>query len=217
MQWMKGELREKCFRGWPKTDETHVSAGPSLEKDGMQISSYDMMVEESFPIRIITIHAAGLKPKDIDQVMVNVMDEGDWKEFANTYASRFPGLFPKEIKVTPEDAAFEFYRKVVAEEPKNVFAYVFPRGIGTTRWDSDAEFDTAHPREVAAAKSDRIQRWRRFYLIGQTLESQQVWDIRCAVHALRAMDGFKNGHFWLRGSGDQGINAMYARPLRGQD
>ena len=55
-----------------------------------------------------------------------------------------------------------------------------------------------------------MQRLRRFYLLGQTLEGQQVWDIRCAVRALRSIEGLKDTKLWLTGNRTQAANVLMA-------
>jgi dienelactone hydrolase len=206
--WMKA-LREKCFRGWPKTDETKVTAGETYEKDGVHFSTLDMMIEGCFPIRLIITQPAGLKPEDLQSVILGVMDEAYWRDFASAYAAHVPGLFPKDLHVKPNEPQYAGINKEMSEK-KSAWAFFCPRGIGPTRWDSDAESDTAHPKEAAAARLERIGRLRRFYLIGQTLESGQVWDIRCAIHALRSMEGLKGHEITLTASGNQAANVLYA-------
>jgi hypothetical protein len=51
---------------------------------------------------------------------------------------------------------------------------------------------------------------RRFYLLGQTLEGQQVWDVRCAIRALRSIEGLKDTKLWLQASRTQAANALMA-------
>jgi hypothetical protein len=65
-------------------------------------------------------------------------------------------------------------------------------------------------KAAAAAEKARVQRLRRFYLLGQTLEGQQVWDIRCAVRALRSIEGLKNTKLWLTGNRTQAANVLMA-------
>jgi hypothetical protein len=113
------------------------------------------------------------------------------------------------VKVTPDDKAFDGEKEMFAQF-KWGMAYVCPRGIGPTRWDSDAEFDSAQPVAAAAAKKARTQRLRRFYLIGQTLDGQQVWDVRGAIAAVRSIDGLKDKPLWLQASRIQAGNALYA-------
>jgi hypothetical protein len=47
-------------------------------------------------------------------------------------------------------------------------------------------------------------------LLGQTLDSMRVWDIRCAVGALKAMPAYKSTPITVRAQGTMGVNAAYA-------
>ena len=51
---------------------------------------------------------------------------------------------------------------------------------------------------------------RRYMLLGQTLDSMRVWDIRCAARALAALPEFKGTPLHLRAKGQMGVNAAYA-------
>lgn len=92
-------------------------------------------------------------------------------------------------------------RVVVADgsatlEPANVagqaIAVVAPRGIGPTAWP--------------AAKDTQIR--RRFYLLGETLDGQRVWDVRRALAVLRARPEFRNVPITLVGAGPMASVAL---------
>lgn len=72
-----------------------------------------------------------------------------------------------------------------------------PRGTGKTLW-----------AEVGSVPETQIR--RRFPLIGETLESGQVWDVRRAIQALSTIDEFKKLPIELRGEGPMAIVALYA-------
>ena len=74
-------------------------------------------------------------------------------------------------------------------------AYVAPRGVGPTAWKGNAK--------------SQVQRLRRYYLLGETEEGMQVWDLRRAVAALRGTP-FAKPELWLLGEGSMGVNAAYA-------
>lgn len=104
-----------------------------------------------------------------------------------------------ETENFPKDFA-EYFLKRTAQDPaagKNfAIAYVLPRGIGPTAWTSELR------------KATQIR--RRFMLMGTTLDSMRVWDIRRAIDALNSANEFKNLPAELRGSGSMGVNALYA-------
>lgn len=75
-------------------------------------------------------------------------------------------------------------------------AFVLPRGIGPTAWTSDT------------VKATHIR--RRFMLLGTTLDAMRVWDIRRAIESLSKAREFNALPFTLRGSGEMGVNTLYA-------
>ena len=79
---------------------------------------------------------------------------------------------------------------------KWAMAYLAPRGVGPNAWTG----------------SDKVQthRLRRFNLLGETLQSGQVYDIRRALQALQKLPRNQNTKFWMAGEGEMGINTLYA-------
>ena len=76
-------------------------------------------------------------------------------------------------------------------------AFFCPRGVGP-----------AGLATLPKVKQTHLQ--RRFLLLGESLESGQVWDIRQAVGALRSLPGLANLPLSLRSSQVMGANALYA-------
>jgi dienelactone hydrolase len=230
--WMKA-VREKVLSGW---DEAHhfplseskyefLSRGKAENVTATQFQFFeDPFKDNSTNQTLIFVHRADVKPKDLELIVLNVLDEQGWQEFANTYAHKFPNLFPEGTKATPDDKAFEQEKKMF-QNFKWGMAYVCPRGIGPTAWDaptdtrspdtpvrtpSDSKSAKTTSQAATAAEKARVQRLRRFYLLGQTLEGQQVWDLRCAIRALRSIDGLKETKLWLQASRTQAANALLA-------
>ena len=75
-------------------------------------------------------------------------------------------------------------------------ALAAPRGIGESAWD--------------AAPKKQTQHRRRFYLLGQTLEGQQIYDVRRAIQALRAVPELKDAAITLAADGPMAGIALYA-------
>ena len=74
--------------------------------------------------------------------------------------------------------------------------YFAPRGIGPTNWTNN-ERERTHIR-------------RRFMLLGQTLASMQIWDIRRLLQALDSLPEFNEAKIDLAGQGDAAFWSMYA-------
>ncbi|HBL43901.1 MAG TPA: acetylxylan esterase, partial [Planctomycetaceae bacterium] len=49
-----------------------------------------------------------------------------------------------------------------------------------------------------------------FYLLGQSLEGMQVWDIRRAIQALKSQSDFSDAQLTLNASGDAAVLCLYA-------
>jgi hypothetical protein len=82
-----------------------------------------------------------------------------------------------------------------------VMAYLAPRGEGLSRWNSDPKTS--------------IQIRRRFYLLGQSLEGMQTWDVRRGMEAVRAIsigDKQRLGEspLWLQAHGNMAAISLYA-------
>jgi dienelactone hydrolase len=73
-------------------------------------------------------------------------------------------------------------------------AYFAPRGLGADVWSGDAK--------------KQVQIRRRFMLLGQTVDSMRVWDIRQAIRALR--DRYPSAELRVEGTGTQAVNLLYA-------
>lgn len=192
------------------------------DEEGIRLRHYDSLVSDiNDPHHdFYLVCSDKVELKDLELMVLNVLDEQGWQEFANTYAHKFPKLFPEGTKTTPDDKAFEQEKKMF-ENFKWGMAYVCPRGIGPTAWDSTRSGDAPVPSQktsggaakstsAAATEKTRIQRLRRFYLLGQTLEGQQVWDVRCAIRALRSVEGLKDTKLWLQASRTQAANVLMA-------
>ena len=76
------------------------------------------------------------------------------------------------------------------------WAFLVPRAVGTAQETPDSKRMT--------------QIRRRYMLLGQTLDSMRVWDIRCAVRALKVLPEFRASALSLRARGEMGVNTAYA-------
>ncbi|RBP45150.1 acetyl xylan esterase AXE1 [Roseimicrobium gellanilyticum] len=211
-------LREKVFRSWPVPREEQKAPSLTLQKmneaDGVVMTVVDeawsdllLRRNQGAKLPVYLAHRAGLGHKDLELVVLNVLDEQGWTEFVSTYGSKFPECFPSGMPPQSDAKAFEQEKKMF-QNFKWGMAYVCPRGIGPTAWDKSVDGSSA--KEKASADKARAQRLRRFYLLGQTLEGQQTWDILCAIRAVRSFSGLENTKLWLQASRLQAGNAVYA-------
>lgn len=209
--WMKA-LKEKCFAG---------QAGPggeiaravlpakqhSLTADGISMERFQFAVPDGIPLDLYVLRRADLKPQDLELVVLNVLDEKGWQDFASTFAPAFPAQFPKDLAIEADAKGLEQEKKMF-QNFKWGMAYVCPRGIGPSAWDKPVKAGDAKAK--AAAEKAGTHRLRRFYLLGQTLDGQQMWDIRHAIRGLRAVDGLNKTKLWVQASRMQAGNVVYA-------
>jgi hypothetical protein len=76
-------------------------------------------------------------------------------------------------------------------------AYVAPRGAGPQSW-------------AALSKAKQMHLKRRGRLLGESLESGQVWDIQIAAAMLRTVAGMAKVPLWLQSQKAMAGNTLYA-------
>jgi dienelactone hydrolase len=187
-------LREKVFAGWPREAEAlRVEEIESAEHDGVVLRAWDFTPQEPFRLRLWLAHRAGLKPAQIERITLRVLEAESWREFAG-FAAHFAGALGEAKPLESDAAAFAREKNVLTAQPV-ALAYVAPRGVGWFAWSGTAKQQT--------------HRLRRFYLLGQTLEGMQVWDIRRALEVLREV-GFARVPLALEAQRAMAVNALYA-------
>src|SRR5206468_3414531 len=128
----------------------------------------------------VTLSVLGTPP---DPVRTNPASETpaechNWEQWLNIVGREFPKELAEEIEATTastnapdKEVATQFGElKTLLHGNKLALAWMAPRGIGLTAWKADAR--------------KQVQIRRRFMLLGQTLESARVWDIRRGIQAL---------------------------------
>jgi len=189
-------LKSRSFRAWPANpEEVVVDEAASASRDGIRFGAYDFISQDSILLRLYLFHREGLKPADLDLVVLNVMDEENWSEFLSNLGAKFPEGFDGIDLPALDTEAFES-EKGMFENFKWGMAYLGPRGIGASAWTDD-------PKE-------RTQIRRRFMLLGMTQDSARTWDIRRGIQALRSIDGLKKPKLWLQSNGAMAGNTLYA-------
>jgi dienelactone hydrolase len=200
--WMTA-LKEKIFRGWPD-DPPAIELRPafSVERRGIQFRAYDFNCQPAVSLRLYVAQRAGLTHPE--RVAFNILDEEGWSKWLALMRVEFSEDLRRESSVSAsiheagaalDETGFANFQQLLRTNPV-VQAYLAPRGIGLTAWDSS-------PKK-------RIQIRRRFMLLGQTLDSMRVWDIRRGMLALRNVDGIEKLPLGLQGKRQMAVNALYA-------
>lgn len=189
-------LREKCFRGWPE-QEPPLKLQPVFSADnaGIRLSAYDFASQEPIVLRLYVAHRAGLRPEELELVVLNALDDQGWTEFLAMLRPGFAEQLQDQELPPADDGRFESQRKMFQSFAWGM-AYVAPRGIGPTAWSRD--------------ERKRTQLLRRFALLGQTADGMRVWDIQRAAAALRSIDGLRDVPLWLQGEREMAGNVLYA-------
>jgi dienelactone hydrolase len=192
-RWLEA-LRRDCFRAWPTGDAKPIVTGTSAQTaDGLRLTTSQFTSEEGIPLTLWLLQRTDLRPEELELVVLNVLGDDGWQEFQTLAASAFPSQFPG---VTPDAKNFAEERKMLLGT-KWAMAYVCPRGAGPTSWAALSLTKQTHLR-------------RRLLLLGESLESGQVWDIRQAAAALRSLPGFAQTSLWLQAQKTMAANALYA-------
>lgn len=187
-------LRHDCFRAWP-AEKAFASAAKQSEAvaEGLKLSKWEFASEEPLHSTLWLLHRDGLKPEELETVVLNVLDDEGWQEFQALGASLFPAHFPG---AQANGSAFSADRQMLLNS-KRAVAYVCPRGAGPTSFAERSE-------------KKRTHLLRRFQLLGETMESGQVWDIVQSASALRSVPGFAKVPLSLQSRKEMATNALYA-------
>jgi dienelactone hydrolase len=193
-QWI-ASLREKCFAAWPKTPcDLDLRPVGAATYGGVTLQAWDFTPQAPWTLRLYVAHLADLKPDALELVALNVLDERSWQDFRKMMAGNFGALFSPAERAGADGHGFADEQKMF-NASKWAMAYICPRGVGPTAWTGSDKAQT--------------QRLRRFYLLGETLDGMQTWDIRRAIAALRATDYGKPA-LWIQSQGIMAGNALYA-------
>jgi dienelactone hydrolase len=200
-------LRERSFRGWPAEGQPlAVEVALSVEHDGLLLRAYDFQSQPAVPLRLYVLQRSGLARPEL--IVLQPLSQQDWTNWLASLPPRFAeALAAEQTTVAGNDergaedgqaarrADFAALPALLTKYPW-AMAYVAPRGVGLTQW-------TADPRK-------QVQIRRRFYLLGQTWEGMQIWDIRRAMQVVRGLDGMQDVPLWLQAEGDLAVLSVYA-------
>ena len=187
--WMKA-LREEVFRAWPGEAKPGVTMQPGQVKDGLRLTRVDVTTQDPFILPLWILLRDDLKPEQVRGMTLEVLDEAAWEKFhqwgAGTGAKDGAG-----------DAVAFLRERAARLDSSHTMAFFCPRGVGPTSLAALSEVKQTHLR-------------RRLLLLGESLESGQVWDIRQAVGALRSLPGWANTPLSLRSGQVMAANTLYA-------
>jgi hypothetical protein len=160
---------------------------PSLE-------AYEFDSDEGLPLRLY-VQPGRQPPKSLRLI---VRSDTEWRDWIAKQKGANPELLREEIAAVglAGDPNAEHYMSPHLVPFTEIEVSFAPRGIGLSAWGG-TDKDQAHIR-------------RRFMLLGQTLDSMRVWDIRRALQALRTRPEFKDLPVTIEARGAMAVNALYA-------
>ena len=177
-------LRKKVFAGWPaESGAVKLELSGQSSENGSRCQAYAFDSQPDVNLRLLVLQDA--KVKRPQKVLLTVLDTQSWTDAPAKWLWLGGG--------TAED------RAGLQQEMRNrkmALAFIAPREVGPSKWLSDPK------------KWNHIR--RRFMLLGQTLDSMRVWDIRRAAQAVKALPEFKKTPLYVRATGQMGVNAAYA-------
>jgi dienelactone hydrolase len=187
--WM-AVLKEKCFRSWPdEPGPLKLERVASFDRQGLKLEAYDFDSQQDVRLRLYLAYRAGA--------------DGPPQLFVGTPSALNQEVLAAWREALPEDFAEIQFRETpasdtaVADPPPVMQALFLPRGLGRSQWDTSSK--------------KQVQNRRRFMLLGQTLAGMQVWDVRRALAALRAIPACGDiSHVELHGQSDMAAVALYA-------
>jgi Acetyl xylan esterase (AXE1) len=177
-------LREKVFAGWPaESKAVKLKMNGELTENGLRCQAYAFDSQPDVSLCLLVLQDA--KVKKPEEVLLTVLDAQSW--------TNAPGKWLWLGGGTTEDKAG---LQQEMQTRKLALAFFAPRGVEPSKWLSD-------PKKVNQIR-------RRFMLLGQTLDSMRVWDIRCAAQVVKALPEFKKTPLYVRAKRQMGVNAAYA-------
>jgi hypothetical protein len=166
----------------------------SAERDGIRLSIYDC--GWGIQPRLFVLHRAGLEKADLK--VLTVVDQTAWEELLATVRGGFGADLLKEFSGKADAEAWKSTQRMLDKNPW-VMMYVAPSGIGATAWDQ--------------SERKQLQNQRRFYLLGQTLDEQRVFDVISAIGSASSIPNWKDAPLWLQSQRSMAGVALYASLL----
>lgn len=178
------KLQKQVFAGWPEEPFTFE---PELFAEGksgtLQYRGYTFSSQPGIELKLFVVGPR--RPARQANIILTVLDAQTWTNSAarGLWQEGSGPEFPKGLRQQ-------------VENDKSVLAFFAPRAVEPSLWVTNK------------AKFTSLR--RRHMLLGQTLDGMRVWDIRCAIQAIRPMPRQGNATIELRARGEMGVNACYA-------
>lgn len=190
----KAALEQKVFRGWPGAAQPVAPRLKTQERrESKELDLYEVTSQPEVALRLYIVRT--VTNRAVSTLHLRILDASEWPAWIKSMRRDFPETLQEEFEALndgdPSGAPTVLYPSETA-----VDAYFAPRGLGADAWNPD-------PRK-------QVQIRRRFMLLGQTVDSMRVWDIRRAVQALGSLPDFRSMSLTVEARGEMGVNAIFA-------
>jgi len=178
---IRAALRRTSFAGWPseKPAVRLVQAGVARAQGPDFIQAYELPIQDGVTQGLYTFgFRAEQKPSEIHMLVPDT--SAGASNLVQSLANADLGAAAAEA------------RKLLPNVGDRMAVFI-PRGVND---------------KLFATKESATKMRRRFMLVGQTLDGMRVWDIRCAVAALRQL--LPETRIILHASGPMAVNAAFA-------
>ncbi len=196
-------LREGPFRNWPRDPIVHPLTENSTRQlqlgDGGRIlkaQTWKWSPDPEFELEIGLITSQ--TTKELKNIQVYVPTEQEVDDISKSLQLN-PSTNQNEVYQRNEKVALIQKWKDLLKDDQTAIVTILPRGVGSTSWPGD--------------KKTVTQFHRRLYLIGETLDSLQVFDIAEALLSLKKLDRFNDCTWEIDAQGPMAVNAAYAAAM----
>ena len=189
----RNALLDKAFQAWPTNSvPLNMQTAASVERDGIRFGVYDFDYPGASRGRLYVLCRAGLAKPDLN--VLNILDDQAWQEFLASVRPGFEAELRGEHLPPADEADWQSLKKMLATQPW-AMSYFAPRGVGPSAFDQ--------------SEKKQLQNRRRFYLLGQTLESMQAYDVFQATLAAHRLPDFREVPLWLQSQRRMAGIALY--------
>ncbi|MGV3771331.1 MAG: alpha/beta hydrolase family protein [Verrucomicrobiales bacterium] len=194
---MRHLLQTKSFAGWP---ENPLPAAPELTQE-IALGERTFQVFQFFthPELSLDFYVLGKKEEPLTRGNVYILDESSWGLFVASAPEEVRNILPSVNAAG--DARKTGDANFWKTNPGEATIFLIPRGVGPTALPKD--------------KFKRTQILRRYMLLGQTLDSMQVWDIKRALEAALKSTPVSIDTLHLHAKGQMAVNVLYAAIFTG--
>ena len=191
-------LRNSAFRCWPAEPSEAILkiqslATPRLANEAIEVNSGTLTIDPSFPLPIYVLHRPDVKT--VRETHLVIVDPTEY-DMAAEWLQNI-GDNATAVENRPALAETSLIAKVTKKlNSESAVVLFLPRGVGPTAWPGD--------------KKSVTQFHRRLYLLGETLDSLQTYDIATAISTLPSYPLLSETKIIGYANGTMATNLLYA-------